>query len=86
MHRHVAGDVFDGCSTPLPALVDIEGVDGDAMVDLGVQIKTSVKALVECVPRLPNIQGNQKKHVYVDPKAIVVCPGRLRCCGTIYTE
>jgi hypothetical protein len=60
MHRHVAGDVFDECSTPLPALVDIEGVDGNAMVDLGVQIKTLVNALLEYVPRLPIIQGNQK--------------------------
>jgi hypothetical protein len=40
MHQHVAGDVFDGCSTPLPALVDIEWVDGDAMVDLWVQMNT----------------------------------------------
>jgi hypothetical protein len=62
MHRHVASNVFDECSTPLPALVDVEGVDGDAMVDLGVQIKTSVNSLVEYGPRLPIIQGNKKAY------------------------
>jgi hypothetical protein len=35
--QHVAGDVFDGYNTPLAALVDVEGVYSDVMIDSGVQ-------------------------------------------------
>ena len=53
MHQHVAGNVFEGYNPPFPALVDVEGVEGDAIVNLGVQIKPKLDFLVPYVPGLP---------------------------------